>query len=373
MARGGGGHSGGGGGFHGGGHSGGGGSFGGRSGSHSSFGGGHSGGSLFGGGHSSSGGSHYSHSNYGTPHHGPMMHNTRPSRYYGRRGSSGCGCGGAISGIVTLIAVLIIVSTVIELMMCITIGSCVSCASCATTSCATVSGSNVELTTSTEKREKMDSKYLNYSNTWYTDELGWFGIQSDRTLINGLESFYKKTGVQPYVYLAAYDANLFASEQARVEYAEELYDKLFTDEGHFLWVYFACNNDTPDYMDGYYYYIVGKDAEIVMDENAKDIFETRLQYYYDDTSLDVDEFLAAAFSSSGKAIMSGPIRMRYVVLIIVGVLVIVGVVVAVVLIRKKRKLEKEKENEELEKLLRTPLQTYGAAEAESLKNKYDNE
>lgn len=61
-------------------------------------------------------------------------------------------------------------------------------------------GSNI--TKSNEKREKMDTSNTTYSNTWFVDELGWLGRGSK--LIDGLESFYKKTGVQPLVYLAEY-------------------------------------------------------------------------------------------------------------------------------------------------------------------------
>ncbi len=364
MARGGGGHSGGGGGFHGGGHSSGGGSFGGRG--HSS--GGSFGGSSWSGGSSShySGGSHYnngSHYNSGHHHHyGPVFYGG-PSHFHGGHSSSGCsGCGGVLYGLVLLIVILAILGGMAGACQSIRLSSC---------ACDAPGSSDVKLETSSEKREKMDAKYLNYSNTWYTDELGWFGIRTDRTLIRGLENFYNSTGVQPYVYLASYDQKLFNSPQARAEFAEEKYQELFTDEGHFLWIYFACENDRPDYMDGHFFYVIGRDAEIVLDEEAKGIFETRLQYYYDDTSLDVDEFLAKAFTASGKAIMSGPIRLRYVVLIVVGVLVVVGVVVMIFVVRKKRQQKIDKENEDLEKLLKTPLQTFGSAEAEELKGKYD--
>lgn len=42
-------------------------------------------------------------------------------------------------------------------------------------SCGAVFGFTSGVTRSTEKRDKLDSKYVNYSNTWYEDELGWFG------------------------------------------------------------------------------------------------------------------------------------------------------------------------------------------------------
>lgn len=61
------------------------------------------------------------------------------------------------------------------------------------------------ITKSNEKREKMDTSNTTYSNTWFVDELGWLGRGSK--LRDGLESFYKKTGVQPLVYLAEYKSD----------------------------------------------------------------------------------------------------------------------------------------------------------------------
>lgn len=355
MARGGGGggHSGGGGGFHSsGGHSGGGGSFrsGGSSGGSSGFGGAR--GPVGGGPRGPMG-----------PMGPRMPMGPRPRRYYGRRGGSGCGA--VIAWVVVVIVVFSFFRAASGMMFATTLGA----ASCSTG----LHSSSTTLTTSSEKREKMDSKYLDYSNDWYTDELGWLG-RNNHTLIEGLETFYQKTGVQPYVYLAAYDgSDQYLDTDWCAEQAELYYSELFTDEGHFLWVYFACDNDSPDWMDGSFYYIIGKDAEIVLDEEAKEIFESRLQYYYDDTSLDVDEFLAQAFASSGKAIMSGPIHIRYVVIIIVAIVAVVVIIIIGFHWWKKKKQQKNKEQEDLERMLNTPLETFGNTETDDLKKKYDNQ
>lgn len=351
----------------GGGHSGGG-SFGGRSGG-SSF--GHSGGrsssfgsgrsSSFGGGHSSSyhGGGYYGRPTPPPPPHGGYYGRPTPPpprRYHSsRRSSSSVGC------FVALFIIFVIFGM---------FGGMINACSIAAGngSCAS-SGS---ITKNTEKREKMSTANTTYSNTWYVDELGWFG--RGNTLVNGLESFYQKTGVQPFIYLYAYDnTNTWNDAGLAEEKANELYNKIFgADEGHLLFVYFACPNDYSDVMDGNFYYICGKQTEVVMDENAKDILEDIYWNNYYDTSLTVEELFGNTFKQTGKRIMSGPVRMRIVVLIIVGVVGAIVIVSIAFKWWKARKAQKNKESEDLEKILSTPLETFGKSDVDDLKEKYDN-
>lgn len=225
-------------------------------------------------------------------------------------------------------------------------------------------------TKSTVKRDKLDGKYVDYIDEWYDDQLGWLGT-NNRTVIGGLEDFYKETGVQPYLCLVEY-GTVEDSDTARDEYIENLYSELFTDEGHLLFCYFACENDRPEIMDGTWLYIVGKDTELVMDENAKDILESNFQYYYDDTSLDVDELFARTFSFAGESIMKGPVHMRYIVLIIVAIVAVVIIVALLIKWWKARTAQKNKEQEDLERMLDKPLETFGTDSVDELKNKYDD-
>ncbi len=352
MARGGGGggHSGG---SFGGSHSGGSLGGGGRS---SSFGGGRS--SSFGGGFSSgpshhssyyggSRGSYYGRPTPPPPPPGPGYYGRPPRRvYHGSRSSSPCSC----------IFAFLIVAMVLLGGLFTAIGDSL--------------GSN-GTTRSTEKREKMDTSSTTYSNTWFIDELGWLGRGSE--LRDGLESFYKKTGVQPLVYLAEYKSDYdFNNYDYMFAKAEALYKELFgSDEGHLLFVYYACENDYPSLMDGMAYYVCGKQTEVVMDENAKDILKSSYDhYYYGDTSISVEEMLAKTFTRAGKEIMRGPIRIRYVVIIVVSV---VGVIVVISLLFKwwkARKAQKNKEAEDLEKILSKPLDTFGKSDVDDLKDKY---
>lgn len=315
-------------------------SFSGGGGRSSSFGGGRS--SSLGGGFSS-GPSHRS-SYYGGSR---SSYYGRPTRrvYYGSRGSSPCGC---MFGF--LIFAMIFIGGLFS-----ALGGSL--------------GSNI--TKSNEKREKMDTSNTTYSNTWFVDELGWLGRGSK--LRDGLESFYKKTGVQPLVYLAEYKEDYDINNDTYMfNKAEELYKELFgSDEGHLLFVYYACKDDYPSLMDGQVELICGKQTNIVMDENALDILESSYNYYYyGDTSISVEEMLAKTFTKAGKEIMKGPIRVRYVVIIIVSV---VGAIVVISLLFKwwkARKAQKNKEAEDLERILSKPLETFGKSDVDDLKDKY---
>lgn len=316
-----------------------------------SFGGSHSGRSFSGGGGRSSsfGGGFSSGPSHRSSYYGGSRSSYygRPTRrvYYGSRGSSPCGC---MFGF--LIFAMIFIGGLFS-----ALGGSL--------------GSNI--TKSNEKREKMDTSNTTYSNTWFVDELGWLGRGSK--LRDGLESFYKKTGVQPLVYLAEYKEDYdFNNGTYMLNKAEELYKELFgSDEGHLLFVYYACKDDYPSLMNGQVELICGRQTTIVMDENAQDILESCYWSYYNgDASISVEEMLAKTFTKAGKEIMKGPIRVRYVVIIIVSV---VGAIVVISLLFKwwkARKAQKNKEAEDLEKILSKPLETFGKSDVDDLKDKY---
>lgn len=346
---------------------------GGRSSSHHSSGGGHrssshhsSGGSRggsrggFSGGYSRGTG----HGGYGGgprpggpgPHHGP--HYGPGPHYYGgrpyRRRSSGCG------SLAALIMVIIIVS--FAFMRTVFISSCAAVAGCAS------GGVNISGTTSSKEREKLDREYVNFSNQWYTDELGWIEYEND--LISGMEHFYEETGIQPYLYLV--DANGTMSQTEMDEFAEKAYDNLFTDEGHMLVLYFSCKDDSPWVVEGDLILITGQATELIMDDEAQKIFWSTYDYYYEDGDLSIEEFYGNTFKTAGDKIMAGPIPWRTVMIVAVVVVGVVVVVVVLVKWWKARTKQKNKEQEDLERMLDKPLETFGDSKLNDLKDKYDN-
>ncbi len=243
------------------------------------------------------------------------------------------------------------------------ISSCSMLGSCVGGSMVSISG-----TQSTKEREKLDRDLVNFSNEWYTDELGWISFESD--LISGMEHFYNKTGIQPYLYLV--DSNGTMDNNQMNDFAHNMYDTLFSDEGHMLVCYFSCANDGPWLVEGDLYLVTGQATELIMDDEAQKIFWSTYDYYYEDADLSIEEFYGKTFSTAGDKIMAGPIPWRNVIIVVV---VVVGVVIALVILVKwwkARTKQKNKEQEDLERMLDKPLETFGDQSLNDLKDKYDD-
>lgn len=355
----------------GGGTRGGGGSFGGGSRGGGSFGGGSRGGGSFGGsgggrgsgsfggriggsGGGSFGGSHMG----GRPSGGPgfgMSGGGSPVRpgggSFGGRGGCGCGALGAIA--VVLIFALIVMGA---------FSSCVSALAGSGISSSSGSSSTSSITASTIEREKLSSSLVNETG-YYTDETGSF-INSSTELTSGLKSFYQQTGVQPYVYITDnIDGDYAPSEDDLDTFAENLYETLFTDEGHLLFVYVDLTGS-----DGYMGHIViGYSAQTVIDDEAYEILTQYINAYYYDSSLSNAEFISNAFRDAGERIMHVEKSAWPYVLIVFGA---IAILIILLIWWKKRKAQKNLEAQQTEEILNTPLQQYGNTDAEELAKKY---
>lgn len=224
-----------------------------------------------------------------------------------------------------------------------------------------ISNCTNEYGTITNAREALASSEVTETE-YYTDEGEW--IVSESRLLEGLEDFYEETGVQPYVYILANGE--VTDEDEIAEMAEELYDELFTDEGHFLLVF--CD----DNMGGYYYgYYAGASALEVMDTAAVNVLAEELDYYYAYATYD-EEVFSYAFAETADIIMSetvstgnGDTIQLIVQLIIAAVLFIC---LRIYLYRKQKKIE---EQQRLDDILNTPLETFGDSDAEQRAKKYE--
>lgn len=100
---------------------------------------------------------------------------------------------------------------------------------------------------------------------YYTDEYGY--VNDSEVLTQGMEYFFEKTGVQPYVYYT--DAGSFYGSYYTMSGMDSLYNSLFQDEGHFLLIITGDITGYPSHHVSYYY---GADVDRVMDEEAIDLF-----------------------------------------------------------------------------------------------------
>ena len=208
---------------------------------------------------------------------------------------------------------------------------------------------------------------------WYEDNIGW--ISSKSTLISGLEEFYKETGVQPYILFVEYSSDLWngntLNSTAADEYLEEVYAEKFTDEGHFIFAYFQCANDSKAEMEGEFRYLMGYSVDTIMDSEAISILWGYFEINYYDTSLSIEEMISNTFEQTAESIMSSPTNgwdVLKVILIIVAIIIIVVIIYKMV--KNKQKRDKEKE-EYTKDILDKPLETFGTDTSE-LEKKYED-
>lgn len=347
MGRSGGGGGGRSGGFSGGGRSSGGFSGGGRSGG--SFGGGRSGGPSSGGsfGGPRTGGS------FGGPRPGgyrppprppirtgPVIINTGPhhsSPPPRRDNDSGRGCGTALLKACGVFLAVIVLFVLLGLLF-----------------------SESDIQKSTWQREALPASAV-VETSYYTDEGGWFSNRSQ--LESGMKSFYKKTGVQPYLYLLENGSVTSTSELT--DLAKTLYHELFTDEGHFLLVF--CDDDNGSYNCGY---TVGSQAKTVIDDEAVAILADYLDRHYNDYSITEEEIFSKTFAETANRIMTVTKSPLPTVAVCTAV-VVVAVLVFITL--KKRREQREREQQRAAEILKTPLETFGDQAVEDLAKKYESD
>lgn len=319
------------------------------------FGGGHSSGGFSGGGRSSGGG--FSGGSFGSSRNSGYYH--RPYRsgsifvggphYYG---------GGPVysSGGWRSILFLIILTITIILIM------------------NTINGpgyNSTKVPKNTIQREAL--KGVVSKTDWYEDNIGW--ISSKNTLITGLEEFYKKTGIQPYVLFVPYSSQYWSGNNFQPtkadEYLESVYKQKFTDEGHFIFAYFQCANDIKSEMDGEFRYLSGYSADTIMDNEAISILWGYFEKNYYNTSLSLEKMISNTFDETAKSIMSKPTNgWDFAVVLIIGLLVIIVFFVIYKIIKNKNQREKEKE-EYTKEILNKPLETFGTDTSE-LEKKYED-
>jgi cbb3-type cytochrome oxidase subunit 3 len=217
------------------------------------------------------------------------------------------------------------------------------------------------ITGSTVARKPLPAGSVN-ETAYFTDTLGWIGNRT--TLQSGLKYFYQKTGVQPYLYITdmvngSHDPSLAELE----EFANELYDQLFTDEAHLLLVFFEYNGKYIDW------YVTGTQAKTVIDTEAGDILLDYLDRYYYDKNLTDEEYFSTAFRDAADRIMTVTRSPWIPVLIVLGLVFLAGIMLVW---WQNAKHQKNLEARRTEEILKAPLEKFGNTEAEELAKKYQD-
>ena len=274
----------------------------------------------------------------------------------GAPAGGGCGCG-------TMVGIILALALVLALMG--ALGSCTG-AGYGDYGYGT-SGYSQSSSTSTTVREKLSSSDVSKTG-WYTDEDGdW--IHSESKLTSGLQHFYDKTGVQPYVYILKNGTSTSTSELN--EKSQELYGQLFSDEGHFLLVF--CDDGNGSFNCGY---TVGSTAASVLDSEALGILADELDQAYR-TADSEEEIFSDAFYNTADQIMAGAEKQQSsetagkVAVGVIAVAVVGGVVFFVV---RKRKKDAEETKKRADEILNTPLEKFSDSDkdVEDLASKYED-
>lgn len=220
-----------------------------------------------------------------------------------------------------------------------------------------------QITRSTIERTKLAKQYVVLSEKWYDDSaMGW--ISSGHTLEQGLRRFYNETGVQPYLVITdQIDGNYSPTGDELWEYANQIYDETFSDEGHMVFI-FQCEDGGTEYMMAA---CTGNQAKTVVDEEALEILYDYIDsYFYSD--MDEDEMFSRAFSDAAKRIMDTQMSTGSIVAIVIGVIVVAVLILLIVVSVIRRSREKA---EETERILNTPLEKYNDPDEDGLKEKYN--
>ncbi len=211
-----------------------------------------------------------------------------------------------------------------------------------------------------------------HKTDWFQDNIGW--VSNKSVLIQGLEEFYKKTGVQPFVLFVPYDETFWNEDgsingNAADQYLESFYEDNFTDEAHFIFSYFAIEKDDLSEMEGEFRYLNGYSADTIMDSEAIKIFWGYFKTNYNDLSLTMEAMIANTFVSTSQFIMSEPKEPPNLIGSLILILILFTLIVIVTKIIKRRK-EKEEYTKEI---LSMPLETFGKEEDDTseLEKKYE--
>ncbi|MCR4776695.1 MAG: hypothetical protein K5869_10005, partial [Saccharofermentans sp.] len=192
----------------------------------------------------------------GSSYRSSYSHHSGGSHYSGYSGSasrSGCGCS-RIFSIMLIFPMIMIVGIFYGI---IDTGDI---------------GTFFKIERSTIQREALPADKCQAIDKWYQDDWGdWIDKSGEAEAVkSGLEYFYQKTGVQPYLWIMGEEGKNYMSEGSVEELAEKRYKELFgNDEGHLIVIFREYPNESSNYI---VTATPGFDAETqVMDEQAREI------------------------------------------------------------------------------------------------------
>lgn len=225
------------------------------------------------------------------------------------------------------------------------------------------------ITQSTVERTPLDASACKEYEHYYTDELGWFGNGSE--LETGMKTFYKMTGVQPYLYLTdTVEGTTRPTDQQMQDYSESIYNRLFSDGGHLVLLF---RQDDDAYDEYQMWLTTGSQAKYVIDTEACNILLDYVEKYYHDSSVSEEGVFGKAFEAAADRIMnkksaSSGFSIFSAVLLLAAAALVLGMIFSRIFRKNKEKAKKEQAKRE--EILNTPLKKFNAESIDDLKEKY---
>lgn len=201
---------------------------------------------------------------------------------------------------------------------------------------------------STIQRTKIEGVEA-FTSKCITDEIGWFS--NTGAAGSNLKRFYQETGVQPYIYLKAYDSAL-TTDAAKEEWANKYFDDKGYSDNALLFIYFAEQNVDGDV--GYMNVAYGSNAATIFDDEAMNIFWTYTdKHWYSDVS--TDELFVKIFDDTAKAIMSTSKTGSDIIFIVVAAILVLGILAGVIFVIIVKAKAKAAEDERAKEILNAPI------------------
>ena len=199
------------------------------------------------------------------------------------------------------------------------------------------------LTKSTIQRKAMPSELCEKTNSWYQDETGrLIAAGEEDSIINGMEYFYEKTGVQPFLWVSEYqeEMNTLPAHQNRYKDREKLmadkYEELFKSDGGHVLISLSNNSKFP-----YLYFWVcypGESAKMqVMDDEAVQILTDCLSTMFEPHTPNPGLSISNAFIKAADTMMMDQTFISYALAIVIVAALIFITVICVSSIRKSGK------------------------------------
>lgn len=223
-------------------------------------------------------------------------------------------------------------------------------------------GGNGQIESSSVQREPLSSGSVNETD-YITDEARW--INNEAQAEEGLRYFYNQTGVQPHLLITNDISGSSTASPSEIEaYAEDFYNENFTDEAHLLLIFYEPRPN--DYLT---YYLAGRQAESVIDDEAGQILLDYLDQNYTNSSLDEEGYFSKSFKQAADRIMA--VTKSPLPTILISLVVLIVAILIYLAWRRKQQAEKERQRQ-TEEMLSRPLETFGSQDLSDLEKKYQD-